>query len=136
MAVSPPQGSLLYWLAVVARDATSGARYQMMRSLDAGQSWHPTGGEWGADDAPGALTFSLAVPGRVYLATTRGLWLSEDLGSTWSDVTPYATTSSASPRVRWSVVVLHRPELVEVCFLATDTGLWRMTRPVPGWDDD
>jgi hypothetical protein len=136
VAASATQGFAPLWLAVVAHDGPQGVRYQIMRAVDDTQDWRATAGEWGADDVPSMPAFSLAMPSRVYLPTSRGLWLSEDSGFTWNDLTPYTGASGAPPRVRGSVVVLNRAALVEICFLATDTGLWRLVRPIPFWDDD
>jgi photosystem II stability/assembly factor-like uncharacterized protein len=135
LVTAPTPGLIRALLAVVERGGEGAPRYQIMRSLDEGNTWAATSGEWPIEDVPGQPTFAPATPGRVYLPTAHGLWVSDDFGDTWRDLTPSAAATEGAPTVQGLALATGRSGSVEVCFLATDEGLWRRVTPAAIGDD-
>jgi photosystem II stability/assembly factor-like uncharacterized protein len=109
---------------VYAATGWKGAGTGMLRSTDSGQSWQPMGAGIAALDHVDSIAVEPRAPYRVFATTCGdGLYLSEDHGLTWTQVTPWLVSEE----------ILYTDEAPPALYAATGGGLLRSTDSGQSW---
>lgn len=101
----------------------------VLKSTDGGASWAPTG--FAPSAAAGVSTYRMiwdrSDPGRVYLAATNGVWISDDRGDSWRTTHP----TTGSNHVTDLVITKRRPGWLYAA--VRGEGLYRSTDRGETW---